>query len=845
MVSFSRLASFLPLDARPAAQHTVEQKKIIISSSTRKALWRCAPHVLPMTTSIAILALSFHGIYIGADFASQTITLMSFQIAAKVHEIFIVASLSVIVFHAIRHELLHGDGLPLGLVGSGFNFSSFDFFFTKEFGGGLLNVVTPGHRLRKTGFVILLCVAGLIAALAGPSSATLIVPVSQTWQAGGTHFYLNGSSEDFWPSDVSSDALAVQNMCNGSNSTEVAICPAGGYLSIREHWGRMNYTNFYTYDVPAYSKELSGSRFYWPIHSPASPVPPRYALGNARNVTAFSPGTATFFVQPHAAASALMQRIANKWWTALQSHMKVSDRQVDDRKIGAEVLAAITSVRCTEPQDLLAGEKSVHFPAISGRFNYVEGTSFTVDSLNASAVDHIRFQWVRLPDRFGSVSIGAALESAWNAEKTSRAVVGCSAQAGWVPTSVYTDQYSFWTGWYPWNIEYGGRIPSWVAVPAGKPQPATNGRVAFSDEWLSLLNPNVADTVPSLEAWNPSAMESIIDSSGLADDLSSQDAASLAEAWVEDGQLGISRTVLLESIISSVITDGLSRSGAYRIFDTKGSSSEWPFSMFDPLPDFDKRIIDGRDALQAPSQPQTDITTLRLRMEITGFALKRSLEGALAMVVLLAHIILATGHIIFVMVKRQSSDSWDSISELVALAQNSRPSYIALANTAAGITQRRTYGRLARIRAKPTMDQSDNDHVELIFDGPDRTVDDVEMLCPTCDHEAKSEERSTRTEVKGDEEGSHSVTSHLDQDQDQDPTNTRLEPVARQQWTWPRNRNDGPPRDQSSARHVSQPSQSPPPHSRTGSKERLITPEGVRVRRPAVEEPVRVDHAYG
>jgi hypothetical protein len=847
MVLFSKLSSLLPLDARASAQHTAEQKKIIISSSTWKALWRCAPHVLPMTTSITILALSFHGIYIGADFASQTITLMSFQIAAKIHEIFIVASLSVIVFHAVRHELLHGDGLPLGLVGSGFNFSSFDFFFTKEFGGGLLNAVMPGHRLRKTGFVVLLCVAGLVAALAGPSSATLIVPVSQTWQAGGTRFYLNGSSEDFWPSDVSSDASAVQNMCNGSKSTELAICPVGGYLSIREHWSRMNYTNFYTYDVPAYSKELSGSRFYWPIHSPASPVPPRYALGNARNVTVFSPGAATFFVQPHAAASTLMQGIANKWWTALQSHMKVSDRQVDDRKIGAVVLSAITTVRCAEPQDLLAVEKSVRFPAISGRFDYVEGTNFNVDTLNASAVDHVRFQWVHLPDRFGSVSIGAVLESAWDAEKTSRVVVGCSAQAGWVPTSVYTDQYSFWTGWYPWNIDYGGRSPSWVEIPAGQPQPATNGRVAFSDDWLSLLNPKVADAEPSGDAWTPSAMESIIDSSGLADDLSSQGAASLAEAWVEDGQLGISRTVLLESIISSVITDGLSRSGAYRIFDTKGSSSEWPFSMFDPLPDFNKRIIDGRDALQAPSQTGTDITTLRVRMEITGFALKRSLEGALAMVVLLVHIILATGHIIFVMVKRQSSASWDSISELIALAQNSRPSYIALANTAAGITERRTYGRLARIRARPTIDQSENDHVEFVFDGPNRKAEDVEMWCPTCYHETKPEDQSIPAEIKGDEGSRQSVRNHLDQDQDQDQdiANTRLEPVARQQWTWPRNRNDGPPRDQSSARHVSQASQSSPPRSRAGSKERLIAPEGVRARRSALEEPVRVDHAYG
>jgi hypothetical protein len=341
-------------------------------------------------------------------------------------------------------------------------------------------------------------------------------------------------------------------------------------------------------------------------------------------------------------------------------------------------------------------------------------------------------------------------------------------------------------------------------------------------------------------------MESIIGASGLADDLSSSDEASLAEAWVDDGQLGISRTVLLESIISSVVTDGLSRSGAYRIFDTQGPSSEWAFSMFDPLPDFDKRIINGHDALQVPRQ-DTDITTLRIKMQITGYALKRSLTGALAVVVLLAHIILATGHIVIVMVKRQASDSWDSISELIALSQNSRPSYFALANTGAGITERRTYGRRARIRATSTIDQPDNDHVELIFEGPDGEIDHLEMFGSTCYHGTRREKQSSSTEVKDDEDEDEDedevqpVRTHFKQELN----NTQLEPVARQQWTWPRNPYDGPPRDQSSPRHVSQAGQSPLPHSRTGSTERLIVQSSIRARRAPLGELVRVNQAYG
>lgn len=38
-------------------------------------------------------------------------------------ELLAIASMTTTVFEIIRHQLLHGDGLPLGLVSSGFTFS--------------------------------------------------------------------------------------------------------------------------------------------------------------------------------------------------------------------------------------------------------------------------------------------------------------------------------------------------------------------------------------------------------------------------------------------------------------------------------------------------------------------------------------------------------------------------------------------------------------------------------------------------------------------------------------------------------------------------------------------------
>jgi hypothetical protein len=44
---------------------------------------------------------------------------------------------------------------------------------------------------------------------------------------------------------------------------------------------------------------------------------------------------------------------------------------------------------------------------------------------------------------------GGVFETPWESDKTSRAVIGCTVQAGWVPATVFINEYTFWTGWYP------------------------------------------------------------------------------------------------------------------------------------------------------------------------------------------------------------------------------------------------------------------------------------------------------------------------------------------------------------------------------------------------------------
>ncbi|RMZ91414.1 hypothetical protein DV736_g1338, partial [Chaetothyriales sp. CBS 134916] len=720
----------------PNKEEMGEKRKVIVTTSIRIATCRCWIHFLPIATSILILVLNIRGVYIGQDFQgplkSQTINLMFLQLAAKAQELCIVASLAFIVQHSVRNELLFGDGLPLGLIGSGLSFSSLGFFFTKEFYGAIGYITTHSKKSRKVAFISLLIIAGLIATLAGPASAVLLVPQTRQWPSGGTQIFLPASEESFWPADLTGAMPVLEQLCGNDTSTDVAVCPAGGFRSLSEHWRRLNYTNFEQQSVPSYAKNMSGSDFYWPVHSPDSLLAPLYSMGNIRHGM-----SSTFLVQPHAAAATILQQTTLDWWTALTSPGRTKASLIDDRQVVTHARSAIVSTRCAQPLVLLADDKTIPMPAVNGRFNFGRALDFTDNNISVAPTHHIRFNWVHQPIEYGAASIGAVFQSPWSDTNTSRVAIGCTVQTGWVPTNVQTDSYTFWTGWYPWNVSFGERTPAWSRTSNAP----TNGRIALGDTWLDMLTPTISsDTDSSVEDWQPSTIESILDSVGITSPDSSKGTTSLLEDWNASDGNDRGRTAYIECLISSILVDGLSRTGSALIFDTSnGPSSQWPFAWYRPLPNFAHLILNGggthtvaNAAFRPPAGPPDSFVTLKSTMAISGFSLQLSLSGILAMVVLLTHILMATADMVWILINRHTSHSWSTVSELIALAQNSQPAFDVLANTSSGIKCSSTFSRLAKIRVvrrqreKPaaavvsssqslSLSATASEHVELVF----------------------------------------------------------------------------------------------------------------------------------
>lgn len=238
------------------------------------------------------------------------------------------------------------------------------------------------------------------------------------------------------------DSGELGTICHGTESALRDVCPAGGFVSLWERWSGVNHRTLLESSVRPFANSLSGSRFYWPVHSPVSRTPPLFALGDPRSANE-SVQPYAWLVQAHAASAVLLDQVTRDWWQAIPKLWSVAPSQVDDRNIKASVRSSIAAVRCTGPQNISIDRSTISFPNIEGRWDWAQDLSFDVTFVNNISVTIQRFQWVDLPDKFGTVSIGTVVELPRVGESVSRTLVGCPAQTGWVPTTLRTDAYTF------------------------------------------------------------------------------------------------------------------------------------------------------------------------------------------------------------------------------------------------------------------------------------------------------------------------------------------------------------------------------------------------------------------
>jgi len=230
---------------------------------------------------------------------------------------------------------------------------------------------------------------------------------------------------------------------------------------------------------------------------------------------------------------------------------------------------------------------------------------------------------------------------------------------------------------------------------------------------------------PGYLDWGPLTIESILSSVRIMEDLRSS-----GTAWVDNWQPqdNANRPGLLASVIVSVFADGLSRAGVDKLYKTQGNPSPWTISPYEKEDDFDRRILEGQRALRYLNADGMFL----VEFAVSGLNYTRTLATMLAIVVLFLHTVVALLHTVWTTARGKSSAYWDSTTEIMVLAQNSKPALQALENTAAGLQYSSTYATKVIIRPTKLSDTQEADHLEFLLKGEEANAEDEmdEMLPP-------------------------------------------------------------------------------------------------------------------
>lgn len=684
----------------------VEVPKPVLVNSRWAQVCRSSFHLIPVLTSTALLVLNLRHYFIGRGLSglivNNNINLALLQIAAKIQELLIVASLAMVVTQIIRDELMFGEGIPLGLLGSAFSFSQLSYFWSPDFIGSFQCRLSTPRKVSMLGIIIL---AGIIAATAGPSCAVLLIPRFQDWQVGGSDFYLPGNIEDIWPSNMS---LAQDSyVCGLPNATTYAVCPSGGYYALRAHFTKATpfSTSIDTSRVSngAYRSGISARLFWLTVESPMSRIPDQQLQGSMRGLV-----PETTMTSPHAATIILQQILRDEWYAGVDSQIYTPANSVANykyssiSKFNVDTKNAVVRPLCSQAQVIEQNQTVLAFPVLSAENGVMK--MVRVSDLTTSRTDKLRISWTQLSKDLGDVSIGMIFEAPWLSTETKRLVITCSIRAWWEGGTTFQVNEGVW---------------------AGSTNKSAGTSLIMDDEWLRKLAPSVPDPGKDFNMWKPSTLEDIASAAGIVAGLPQSSSEAQSKQWNTENPGSTNRTTFIEYLIGTVMADGISRSGSSRLYNINSLDPQtWELASFQWGPNQRYKLLRGDNAVQKPSD---NFTTLTASVIVTGYSfLASATTDYLSIAVLCAHALIALTSVIWTIWKRNGSGCWDTFTEVLVLAQNSRPAAKALMNTCAGIGKLRTYSQKAEIRATSIHGNrvGQLNHLELVFredsdaDGP-------------------------------------------------------------------------------------------------------------------------------
>ncbi|KAI1615976.1 hypothetical protein EDD37DRAFT_646177 [Exophiala viscosa] len=674
----------------------------------KKGFWanssKLLPHLAASVITLVVVEINFRSLY-WMDLVAPNVHILpgisqggalnALQLAAKLHELILVASLGTIVMHVAQAHMVGNHGLPLGLLTNSFAVGSGDFLRTKAFWASAWT--SKAHYLR---FWLLSLLATLLATLAGPSSAIAVIPslnwfpLDKPFDSDVLPYYIFNQSTVLWPDNVTgaseNSAEAGINCTAATVATQVEeVCPAGGFSNVYTWAGNLLFANS--------------------VLSTQSCNSPYDGRASGMSLNTFITGALTAY------------------WTFAQNNFEGLGLFAAQPKLtlNTPIYAPKVEVLCdgfdymneTAVQD----RSPISFPSFTNKSLPSEGFVLPYSGL----FNDTDFQWVEMPAGPDNPTLGAVVRVPWiylDSGNTSSYVSeqateihACSIYAQWIPVDVFyeprnNDQVSF-------NVKGPLTDTCLTAVPqdAATHQPIRNMTIHL--DYASAMNqlmPFQTDNIPAIPAMLDQTtfeQDDVGPNDGIgykfkAPFLGSVNGEENANTTFDE--IRKTRATMISTLLAGVVTDGLARIGGNGIFPY--SAAMFLTNKTDSSGGLVGRFVvtsaeGGEDeSLNATS---ADVGNwLRIDPVISrygyGYRWQGSTTAKFGIVVLLIHLALAVVHTIFILYKvivmREGLvSSWTTIAELLTLAMNSSPSS-RLQNTCAGVEKAKTWRQVVAVR---------------------------------------------------------------------------------------------------------------------------------------------------
>ena len=552
-----------------------------------------------------------------------------------------------------------------------------------------------GAFVQKLVLLSVLCLAGLIAATAGPSSAILMIPKNQTWPAGSISFYLNGSTDQLWPVNLTSANAGGPN-CLTSNATAYSRCAAGGSKNLYSYFSQLNslpQSNYFTFNL-------------------ADDVSMRSIQGNTRND--WQVGSETWAATAHVATTAIEEPLRQAWsfwlrgisigpnaWRYGYSNL---------RTVQVHTQFPVVRTACVPNLDLPFDTSTLPFPVLpefdywytheitnDGQGTYGNGPVYPIsvktafDTLSNATQNRtvwyksISSTWIEPSTELGSASAGVlflfpALESGLSM------ALSCTVDARWANgTGWAAGATSDWGG--AGYIQPMQIYPSYTRAPGFESRlfvPVNNTawkRIAINSDFFAAMTLWENSTGSS----NPLLMT-------LEDSIPHLINTAYPERYFSNHTANL--VPFVEQVLSTFFVDSIARTGSY----LQRSSTE---TLLNLASDPHSTIgLTGPSLEIVASTAANPTTIMRMDTFVQGYSyLLSGFTSFLAIILLMLYCAIALGHTIWILRSGCVSHAWTTISELFLLAQNSEPELDLFENTGVGIVSSRILATKGRIMA--------------------------------------------------------------------------------------------------------------------------------------------------